>query len=112
MKAEAPVNIVTIQACYVITSSTKILDTSVFHLLALEVVQVGGGDWQAEVNHRRVVRHLTGVAMEMIAAAVIVVGLHGEVHTLLAVRARHQEAGDRLAGQEGVRLCDLEQYFF
>lgn len=77
------------------------------HALLLHVIQVGLGDWHAEVNDRgvlyrrfRFVRRFTGrVTVGFLC------GRH--VHSLLAVRAGHQKPGDGLPRQKCVCFCNL-----
>lgn len=77
------------------------------HALLLHVIKVGLGDGYAEVDDRgvlyrrfRFVRRFTGR---------VTVGFlcWGHVHSLLAVRARHQKPGDGLPRQKCVCFCNL-----
>lgn len=77
------------------------------HALLLHVIQVGLGDWHAEVDDRGVlyrrfwfVRRFTGrVTVGFLC------GRH--VHSLLAVRAGHQKPGDGLPRQKCICFCNL-----
>lgn len=77
------------------------------HALLLHVIQVGLGDWHAEVDdwgvlyrRFRFVRRFTGrVTVGFLC------GRH--VHSLLAVWAGHQKPGDGLPRQKCVCFCNL-----